>query len=228
MRSSAGSSRAPASSEAVPVTDDKLVPAASVTLGFGRQPALLIVDFVRAYLDPESPLYAGVETTLAHCMELLAEARGAGVPVFWTDVEYEPGGANGGVFYRKLPVLRVFDRGSPLGEFAAGLEPREHEPVITKQHPSAFFGTGLDELLHERGIDTVLIAGLTTSGCIRASAVDAMQYGFIPVVVREAVGDRSGGAHEANLYDLQLKYADVVSLADVVTWLRGRATGQRA
>lgn len=209
----------------MPVKEDKLVPAASRTLGFGSKPALLIVDFVRAYLEPESPLYAGVEPTLAHCIELLSEARSAGVPVFWTNVEYEPGGADGGVFYRKLPVLRVFDRGSPLGGFAAGLEPRDDEPVITKQNPSAFFGTALDERLRERDIDTILIAGLTTSGCIRASAVDAMQHGFTPVVVREAVGDRAAAAHEANLYDLQLKYADVASLRDVLDWLRTFAPG---
>jgi nicotinamidase-related amidase len=204
----------------MPIKDDMLTPSASVRLGFGERPALLIVDFVRAYLEPESPLYAGVESTLEDCIELLGEARRAGVPVFWTNVEYEPGGADGGVFYRKLPALNVFDRGSPLGDFAEGLEPRDDEPVLTKQGPSAFFGTSLSGMLHERRIDTVLLAGLTTSGCIRASAVDAMQHGFVPVVVREAVGDRSGGAHEANLYDLQVKYADVVSLPEVVAWLR--------
>src|SRR5690606_38481245 len=110
--------------------------------------------------------------------------------------------------------LKAFDRGSKLGDFPPGLAPREGEPVVTKQYPSAFFGTGLADELHARGIDTVLIAGLTTSGCVRASAVDAMQHGFVPVVVREAVGDRSAQAHAANLYDLELKYADVVSLAD--------------
>lgn len=206
----------------MPITHDELVPATSVKLGFGQRPALLVIDFVRAYLEPGSPLYAGVEATLESCIELLGVARRVGVPVFWTNVEYEPGGADGGVFYRKLPVLKVFDRGSPLGEFAAGLQPREDERVITKQYPSAFFRTGLDQLLNERGIDTVLIAGLTTSGCVRTSAVDAVQYGFIPIVVREAVGDRSAAAHEANLYDLQVKYADVVSLPDTVAFLSAR------
>lgn len=205
-----------------PVKDDDLVPATSIRLGFGERPALVVVDFVRAYLEPASPLYAGVETTLSHSIELVEAARRAAIPVFWTNVRYEPGGADGGVFYRKLPVLKVFDRGSPLGDFAQGLEPRADEPVLTKQYPSAFFGTALAERLRERGVDTVLIAGLTTSGCIRASAVDAMQYGFLPIVVREAVGDRAAAAHEANLYDLQVKYADVIPLAEAVAWLEGR------
>lgn len=211
------------------IKDDVMTVSASRRLGFGRKPALLIVDFVQAYLDPQSPLYAGVEDALEKTIELLAAARRAGIPVFWTNVEYQPGGTDGGVFYRKLPVLSVFDRGSPLGAFAAGLSPREGEPVVTKQYPSAFFGTSLDEMLRERGVDSVLIAGVTTSGCIRASAVDAMQYGFVPLVVREAVGDRSPEPHEANLFDLQVKYADVVSLAEAVAYLgkQGRSGKSR-
>lgn len=204
----------------MPVRDDTMTPSASARLGFGRRPALLIVDFVKAYLDPESPLYAGVEDALKCCIELLDEARRARIPVFWTNVQYEPGGKDGGVFYRKLPVLSVFNRDSPLGAFAAGLEPREGESVITKQYPSAFFGTDLAESLKAQKVDTVLLAGLTTSGCIRASGVDAMQHGFVPIVVRESVGDRSDAAHEANLFDLQVKYADVVSQPEVVEYLR--------
>ena len=205
----------------MPVKDDAMTTAASTRLGFGQKPALLVVDFVEAYLDPRSPLYAGVEDTLQRCIELLDEARRAAVPVIWTNVEYHAGDKDGGVFYRKLPVLKVFDRGSPLGAFAKGLAPRSGEPVLTKQYPSAFFGTALDELLRSRDVDSVLLAGLTTSGCIRASAVDAMQYGFVPIVVRDAVGDRSREAHEANLFDLQVKYADVVSQAEVTEYLRG-------
>lgn len=207
----------------MPVKDDSMTPSLSVRLGFGCRPSLLIVDFVKAYLDSESPLYAGVEDALQSCIELLHEARRATIPVFWTNVEYVPGGGDGGVFYRKLPVLSVFDRGSPLGAFATGLAPRNDEPVITKQYPSAFFGTPLAELLSARDIDSVLLAGLTTSGCVRASAVDAMQYGFVPIVVREAVGDRSRGPHEANLFDLQVKYADVVPQAEVIEYLRSLA-----
>lgn len=188
-------------------------------LTLGRKPALVIIDFVRAYLDPDSPLYARVEDALEHCVRLLGAARSAGIPILHTNVSFTPGGVDGGVFFRKVAALRAFERGSPMGAFAQGLEPLASEPVITKQYASAFFGTSLASTLTALGVDTVLIAGLSTSGCIRASTVDAMQYGFIPVVVREAVGDRDPGPHEANLFDLQAKYAEVKSLAEVESYL---------
>ncbi len=194
---------------------------ASTTLSPGRRPALLVVDFVRAYLEPGSPLYAGVEDARAAAVRLLAIARKAGIPVMHTNVAYEPGGADGGVFFRKLPALASFERGRhpELAAFAEGLEPRPGEPVVTKQYASAFFGTRLAEALRERGVDTLLIAGLSTSGCVRASTVDACQHGFVPLVVREAVGDRHPAPHEASLFDLQAKYAEVISLAEAERYL---------
>lgn len=198
---------------------------ASRTLEPGRRPALLVVDFVRAYLEPGSPLYAGVEDARAAAARLLASARAAGIPVMHTNVAYEPGGADGGVFFRKLPALASFERGRHpgLAAFAEGLEPRPGEPVFTKQYASAFFGTQLAGVLKALEVDTLLIAGLSTSGCVRASAVDACQHGFVPLVVREAVGDRHPAPHEANLFDLQAKYAEVISLADAEAYLkRGR------
>ena len=194
---------------------------ASTTLSPGLRPALLVVDFVRAYLEPGSPLYAGVEDARAAAARLLAAARAAGIPVMHTNVAYEPGGADGGVFFRKLPALASFERGRhpELAAFAAGLEPAAGEPVFTKQYASAFFGTRLAEALREKGIDTLLIAGLSTSGCVRASAVDACQHGFVPLVVREAVGDRHPAPHEASLFDLQAKYAEVISLAEAERYL---------
>ena len=189
------------------------------SLTLGRKPALVIIDFVRAYLDPESPLYAGVEQALEDCVRLLGAARAAGIPVLHTNVSFTPGGVDGGVFFRKVAALRAFEHGSPMGAFGAGLEPLPGEPVITKQYASAFFGTSLASTLTALGVDTLLIAGLSTSGCIRASAVDAVQHGFVPVVVREAVGDRDPGPHEANLFDLQAKYAEVKSLTEVEAYL---------
>lgn len=182
-------------------------------LPFGERPALLIVDFVMAYLDPASPLYAGVEAALASNERLLAAARAASIPVIFTNVEYTPGGSDGGVFYRKVPALKVFDRGSPLGAFPTSLAPQPGEHVITKHYASAFFGTGLAALLEQLKIDTLLITGLSTSGCVRASALDACQHGFVPYVVREACGDRHPGPHEASLFDLQAKYAEVIDEA---------------
>ena len=191
-------------------------------LGFGEKPALVIVDFVMAYLDKSSPLYAGVEETLESCKRVLAAAREAGIPVIFTNVEYDPEGINGGIFFRKLGALKVFLKGSPLGAFPEGLTPQAGELVVTKQYPSAFFGTSLAPTLTSQGIDTVIVTGLTTSGCVRATALDAMQYGFIPIVVREAVGDRDPRPQEANLFDLQAKYADVLNESEVTGWLASR------
>jgi maleamate amidohydrolase len=185
-------------------------------LPFGRRPALLIVDFVMAYLEPASPLYAGVEDALASNERLLAAARQAGIPVLFTNVAYSLGGADGGVFYRKVPALKAFERGSPLGAFPATLQPQEGELVITKQYASAFFGTPLAATLTAQGIDTLLITGLSTSGCVRATALDACQHGFLPFVVREACGDRHPGPHEANLFDLQAKYAEVIGESEAI------------
>lgn len=196
--------------------------------GFGRQlelgshPALLIVDFVQAYLVQDSPLYAGVEEARDACRTLLRLCREAGLTVVHTNVAYAPGGRDGGVFFRKLPALRCFERGGPrpeLAAFAAGLEPHPGEIVVTKQYASAFFATSLASTLTALGIDTVLIAGVSTSGCVRASAVDCCQHGFVPAVVREAVGDRAPGPHEASLFDLQAKYGEVVSLGTVERYL---------
>jgi nicotinamidase-related amidase len=188
-------------------------------LGFGSRPALLVIDFVKAYLNKGSPLYAGVEAVRDQCVELLTYARATGIPIFHTNVSYRPGSADGGVFRRKLPLLSVFEEGSAYADFVDGLEPFPAETVITKQYASAFFGTPLASSLTAQSIDTVIICGVTTSGCIRASAVDAVQHGFLPVVVREAVGDRDEAPHVANLFDLQAKYADVVPMNDVLAYL---------
>ena len=179
-------------------------------LEFGRNPALLMVDVCNAYLDPASPLYAGVEAALASNIRLLAAARAAGVPAVFTRVAYSAGGIDGGLFYRKVPALAAFLDGNPFGDFPTGFGPVAGELVITKQYPSAFFGTALAPNLIAMGIDCVLITGFSTSGCVRASALDALQHGFAPFVVRDACGDRTEGPHEANLFDLQAKYAEVI------------------
>jgi len=188
------------------------------SLGFGEHPVLLLIDVCRAYIDPESPLYAGVESSVESMKHLVAAAREHSIPVIWTRVEYEPGGADGGYFYKKVPALKLFDRGSKYGAWVEGLEPLSTERVITKQYPSAFVGTDLATTLHADGIDTVILTGWSTSGCVRASGVDTVSYGFIPIVVREAVGDRHPGPHEANLFDLQAKYGEVVSEADTLNY----------
>ncbi len=191
----------------------------------GERPALLIVDVVAAYLAEGSPLHMDTAAAARDAnARLAAAARRAGVPVVFTKVSYRADGSDGGVFYRKVPVLRVFTEGSPLGAFPPELTPEPGDRVVTKQYPSAFFATGLAEQLHDEGIDTLLIGGFSTSGCVRASALDAMQHGFVPLVVREACADRHPGPHEANLFDLQAKYAEVVSESEAMAVL-GRAGG---
>ena len=183
----------------------------------GHRPALLIVDVVAAYLTQGSALFMeSAAVALASNVRLAAAARAAGVPVIFTNVRYQPDGSDGGVFYRKAPVLKAFVAGSPLGAFPEELTPQEGDRVFTKQYPSAFFGTGLAEALHADGIDTLLITGYSTSGCVRASALDAMQYGFVPLVVRDACADRHEAPHAANLFDLQAKYAEVISEAEAL------------
>ncbi len=193
-------------------------------LPFGRRPALVLIDVVVAYLQPDSPLYdAAFKTAYASIERLTAAARTSGIPVVFTNVVYQASGADGGLFYRKAPVLTCFDAGSPLGAFPLGLQPRADEVVVTKQYASAFFGTSLASTLRAWGIDTVMLMGFSTSGCVRASALDALQHGFAPFVVREACGDRHPAPHEANLFDIQAKYGEVVSEADALGLMESTA-----
>ena len=194
-------------------------------LGWGQRPALLLVDVVNAYLVPGSPLDLGAAGAPAvrACAQLLAAARAAALPVVHTRVGYTAGLVDAGHFGRKVPALAVFAAGAPggLGDAPAGLAARTDEPVLVKQYASAFFGTSLAATLTSMRVDTVVLAGFSTSGCVRASATDAVQHGFAPLVVREACGDRTVAVHEANLQDLDAKYADVVSLADALTHISG-------
>jgi len=188
-------------------------------LGFGVKPALILVDFVQAYFDPACELYAGVDSALASALRLRAQARSKDVPVLYTNVVYHQHANDGGRFFQKVPALRHFLAGSPGGRWAPGLQPAETELVISKQYPSAFFGTSLASTLATWGIDTLVIAGLTTSGCVRATCVDACSHGFIPIVVADACGDRHAAPHQANLFDMDAKYADVVSEAEALQQL---------
>ena len=195
-------------------------------LAFGSRPALLVVDVVMAYLEPASPLYAqGFVDALPHIEDLAAAARELDVPVIFTGVRYGAAGRDGGLFFRKVPALRCFLEGSPLGAFAPSLQPAAGEVVVIKQYASAFFGTSLAATLTAARIDSVLVTGFSTSGCVRATALDALQHGFAPFVVREACGERDPRPQEANLFDLQAKYAEVVTAAQARRLLGGRSAG---
>jgi nicotinamidase-related amidase len=179
-----------------------------------------VVDVNRGFTDPASPLVCDLDECVAAIARLLEAFRGAGLPVVFTTVCYDDFGKQAaGVFIEKVPALLVLERGSPWVEIDPRIAPSEDEPVLSKYFASAFFGTTLASLLASAGCDTVVVSGASTSGCVRATALDAMQHGYRVVVPREAVGDRNPAAHEANLYDLDTKYADVVSVEDVLAEL---------
>lgn len=189
-------------------------------LGFGARPALILVDFVEAYFDKTCELYAGVEDALASALRIRALAHRAEILTVLTNVEYHPSMINSGVFGKKAKPLRNMVAGGAMGAWPKGLTPTDRELIISKQYPSAFFGTSLASTLIAARIDSVIITGLTTSGCVRATCVDACSHGFIPIVVREACGDRAVEPHEANLFDMNAKYADVVSETEASAYLK--------
>ena len=188
-------------------------------IGFGNKPAVLVVDFINAYTTPGEKLYApAVADAVDASVELLDRAREKGVPVIYTEVIYNENGLDGGIFVKKVPVLRTMVRGEPMAEIVESLKPQPSDVVLTKQYASAFFGTSLAALLTAQQIDTVVLIGCSTSGCIRASAVDGMQHGFRMVVPEECVGDRAPEPHQANLFDINSKYGDVVAKRDVLNY----------
>ncbi len=189
-------------------------------MGLGRKPALLVIDFSRGFTDPASPLGSDMSAALQATNRLLDVAHARGFPVIFTTVAYEDPEREAGVWIRKIPALRVLRAGSWYIELDGRLHRTADDVLLVKKYASAFFGTGLDILLRERDVDTLLIAGCTTSGCVRATVVDALQYGFRPIVVREAVGDRSESAHWANLFDIEGKYGDVLPLEEVLAYLQ--------
>jgi len=188
-------------------------------VGFGEKPAVIVIDFVRAYTTPGEKLYApDVVDAVNSTVDLLAAARTKNVPVIYTRVLYNENGLDGGVFVKKVPVLRTFLPSNPMTEIVPELPPAAGDTILIKQYASSFFGTALGAMLTALRVDTLIITGCSTSGCVRATALDACQYGFRAIVPRECVGDRHKAPHEANLFDIQSKYGDVVSRADVLAY----------
>jgi len=214
------------------VTDDAAFYAArgfGGAAGFGRRPAVLVVDLVNAFTDPASPLGADLDDVVHHTRRLLDAAAERGLPRIFTTVAYDDASAQAAaVFMAKIPSLRTLVAGTPAVEVDARLGLRPTDTLLVKQFASSFFGTALSSLLVAEGCDTLVICGATTSGCIRATAVDAVQHGFRAVVPRECVGDRAQAPHEANLFDIQQKYGDVVSVEDALAALGAREAAGRA
>ena len=188
--------------------------------GVGRRPALVIIDMNNGFTDPASPLVCELDDVVAAIRRLLDEFRRAQLPVVYTTVSYGEGDkVAAAAFIDKIPALLTLEAGSRWVEIDPRIAPRPAEPVLNKLFASAFFGTPLASLLASAGCDSVVVTGASTSGCVRATAVDALQHGYRPAVPREAVGDRNPAAHEANLYDIDTKYGDVVSVDQVVAHL---------
>lgn len=190
-------------------------------IGYGNRPAVIAIDFVRAYTTVGAAFFGqGVVDAVAETPELLDAARQAGVPVIHTRPIYHPSGLDGGLFVKKVPALRGMVRGAVLADFDAKVTPDPTDLVFEKTYPSSFFATPMASTLTALGIDTIILVGCSTSGCVRATAVDGIQYGYRVIVPRECVGDRHIVPHDAALFDINAKYGDVEAKADVLAYLR--------
>lgn len=193
-------------------------------LGFGKKPAVIVIDFINAYTTKGAAFFGqGVVDAVDATVPLLRAARAAKVPIIYTKVLFHPSGEDGGLFIQKVPALRKLVAGEPLAEIDPKITPKPEDLVIVKQYPSCFFATPLASTLIAKGIDSVILTGCSTSGCVRAAAIDAIQYGFRVIVPRECVGDRHPEPHDANLFDINAKYGDVLPAKEVIGHLDGLA-----
>ncbi len=189
------------------------------TSGFGTHPALLIVDFVNGFADPGQFGGGNILDAIGNTKPLLALARAKGLPVAYSRAVYADDGSDAGVFGLKVPSLKALTEHVEASAIVAALAPVEGEHIVRKTQPSMFFGTGLADWLKAKGVDTVMVTGCTTSGCVRATVVDAMSHNFLTIVVTDCVGDRALAPHDANLFDMAQKYADVMARAEVMARL---------
>ena len=188
-------------------------------LGLARSPALVVVDMINGFTDPACPLGTHCPEVVAANIELLSAFRSRRLPIFFTSVVYH-NEQQASVFRAKVPALNLLEPGSHWVAIDARMARQASEPLIEKQWASAFFGTDLDRQLRALTVGSLVVTGLTTSGCVRASAVDGLQNNYQIVIAREAVGDRNPQAHQANLFDLNAKYADVLGAEEIIAWLR--------
>jgi maleamate amidohydrolase len=191
--------------------------------GFGRRPGLLIVDFVNGFADPQLLGGGNIRDAIAGTVSLLSFFRERRLPVIFTRIVYADDGSDAGIWCEKAPRLRLLTESADESQIVSELSPQAGELVLRKTQASAFFGTHLGSVLTARGADTVVVAGCTTSGCVRASVVDAMSMNFRAIVAVDAVGDRARGPHEANLFDMGQKYADLLTVEEILAALADRS-----
>lgn len=195
-----------------------------LSVGRGLRPGILVVDFSCGFTSPGSRLGSDLTLQVQATRRLLGAARAKRLPVIFTTVGFEPSLKDAGIWLRKMPALAELTLGERWVEIDPRLEPKPDETIVVKTGASAFFGTSLATILVSQKIDTVVLCGATTSGCIRATVVDLVQHGYPTLVPRECVGDRADAPHEANLFDIQAKYADVVSLDETLDYLESVAS----
>jgi maleamate amidohydrolase len=192
-----------------------------IKIGFGERPALIVIDMIKGFTNKDMPLGAPLETQIAAQKPLIDSAHERGIPVIFSTVAYDDGDfSDAGLWAIKMKGVMTLKAGTEAVEVDPRLGKRDSDSLLVKKYASCFFGTDLVPRLTNKGVDTLIITGCTTSGCVRATAVDAVQNGFRPMVVREAVGDRSQAAHDQSLFDLNAKYADVVSLDETLQYLK--------
>ena len=186
----------------------------------GERPAIIVIDLTRGFTDPGFPTGSDLTSVVEATGELVSGARDPGVPVIYTTIEYTPAESQSLVWLDKAPGMRALMAGSPAVEVDDRLPRADADHLVVKKGASAFFGTGLASTLAALRVDTVLLCGATTSGCVRATAVDAVQSGYPVLVPRQCVGDRAAGPHDASLFDIQAKYGDVIELDDAMGYLK--------
>ena len=185
----------------------------------GQHPAVVVIDFTCGFTDPECTLGADMTAEVEATKRLLDAARDKGIPIVYTTIGFERSGKDGGLWLQKVPALGDLELGGRWVDVDPRLERRDDEPIVLKKGASGFFGTNLASILVSQGVDTVILCGATTSGCVRATAIDLLQYGWPTLVPRECVGDRAQAPHDANLFDIQAKYADVVPLDEALAYV---------
>lgn len=188
-------------------------------VAMGERPCVLVIDFTCGFTDPECPLGSDCTEAVEQTRRLLDVSRAKGLPVVYTTIGFDPSLKDGGLWMQKVPTLAVLQVDGKWIDIDPRLDPQPDEPVVMKKGASGFFGTNLASILVSQKVDSVILCGATTSGCVRATAVDLLQYGWPTLVPRECVADRAQAPHEANLFDIQAKYADVVSVEDALAYL---------
>ena len=195
-------------------------------IGFGKKAALVVVDFVVGFADPQMFGGGNIQPAIDKTVDLLAAFRDQHLPIAFTRVVYAEDGSDAGYFTAKVPSLKQLTENHPASQVVPELKPRDGEYVINKTQASAFFGTNFAPWLVTNSVDTLVITGCTTSGCVRATAVDSVSYNFRTIIVRDCVGDRAQEPHEANLFDLEMKYADVINADELVAEIQSGTLGQ--